>query len=224
MSIAAPRKPRAVLLFGPPGAGKGTIGSMLCAAGNHYHLSSGNIFRGLPPESESGELFYKYANMGHLVPDDITITIWWRYVKGLIDTNRFYPNQQLLILDGIPRTVEQARLIEKHVEVVHIIVLNIYNEKEIYRRISRRAKIEKRLDDANEDIIRNRLREYAEKTKLVLEYYPQEIISNFSAENTPMEVLRDVLVGCTHVLKQSPTQNADSRVRTEPPPPAGAEA
>ena len=50
-------KPKAILMFGPPGAGKGTIGAMLCAAGNHFHLSSGDIFRGLPPESKSGQLF-----------------------------------------------------------------------------------------------------------------------------------------------------------------------
>ena len=66
-------KPKAILMFGPPGAGKGTIGAMLCAAGNHFHLSSGDIFRGLPPESKSGQLFYSYANEGKLVPDDVTI-------------------------------------------------------------------------------------------------------------------------------------------------------
>ena len=213
-------KPKAVLLFGPPGAGKGTIGSMICAAGNHYHLSSGQIFRGLPPESKSGEAFYKYASKGNLVPDEITVEIWWRYTKGLINTNRFYPTQQLRMLDGIPRTVEQAKLIEKYVDVIHIIVLQIHDEKEVFRRISRRAKIEKRLDDADEEVISTRIREYREKTRKVLDYYDRDQISFFNAEQTPMEVLRDVLVGCTHILKQMPRLvPSDRRIVTEPPPP-----
>ena len=214
-------KPKAVLLFGPPGAGKGTIGSMICAAGNHYHLSSGQIFRGLPPESKSGEAFYKYASKGNLVPDDVTVKIWWRYTKGLIDTNRFYPNQQLLLLDGIPRTAQQAELISEYVDVIQIIVLQIHDENEVLRRISRRAKIEKRLDDADEAVIKNRLKEYKEKTRLVLDCYDKDIISYFNAEQTPMEVLRDVLVGCTHVLKQMPRLvPSDRRIVTEPPPPS----
>jgi adenylate kinase len=216
----SPTKPKAVLLFGPPGAGKGTIGSMICAAGNHYHLSSGQIFRGLPPESDSGEEFYKYASKGNLLPDKSTVDIWWRYTQGLINTNRFYPSQQLFLLDGLPRTVEQAKLISEYVDVIHVIVLQIHDEKEVFRRISRRAKIEKRLDDADQDVITNRLKEYREKTRLVLDHYDPDIISYFNAEQTPMEVLRDVLVGCTHVLKQMPRLvPSDRRIVTEPPPP-----
>ncbi|MCH2206489.1 MAG: nucleoside monophosphate kinase [Lentisphaerales bacterium] len=195
-------KPRAVLLFGPPGAGKGTIGSMICAAGNHYHLSSGDIFRGLPPESKSGQLFYSYANEGKLVPDDVTIEICWRYLNGLVDTNKFHPAQQLLLLDGLPRTANQAKLIEEYVDVLHVIVLTIEDEEELYRRIGRRGKIEGRNDDGDRAIVAKRLKEYHEKTAKVLEYYPDAKISKFSAEQAPMEVLRDVLVGCTDILKK----------------------
>lgn len=211
-------KPQVVLLFGPPGAGKGTIGSMLCAAGNHYHLSSGQIFRGLPPESESGQMFYEYAQTGQLVPDDITVNIWWRYTKGLIDTNRYYPRQQLLLLDGIPRTADQARMLRDYVDVIHIIVLQLDDESEILRRIKRRAQIEKRMDDADADIIHRRMEEYHEKTRQVLDCYEDSKISSFNAGQLPMEVLRDVLVGCTHVLSHSEDIQPSDQTRHEPAP------
>lgn len=191
---------------------------MICAAGNHYHLSSGQIFRGLPPESENGKLFYEYAHSGKLVPDDITMQIWWRYTCGLIDTNRYYPGQQLLMLDGIPRTASQARMLNDYVNVLHIIVLELEDEQEILRRLRRRAQIEKRLDDGDITIIHQRMVEYHEKSKQVLACYEEEMISVFNSHQTPMEVLRDVLVGCTHVLKHNPhIQPADISHSDRPP-------
>ena len=196
-------KPKAILMFGAPGAGKGTIGSVLCSFGGHYHLSSGDIFRGLPKESDSGKLFFEYASNGKLVPDDVTIDIWWRYTKGLMDTNRFDPATQYLFLDGLPRTKEQAQLIEKYVDVVQIIVLYIKDEEVLFERLGKRAKIEGRADDANRDIIINRLKEYHAKTSPILEYYSDDIISTINAEQTPFEVLRDVLASTADILKQS---------------------
>ncbi len=93
---------RSVLIFGPPGSGKGTLGKFLSSAGNHFHLSSGDIFRGLSPESPAGKLYHHYAGKGLLLPDEVTIQIWHHYVNGLIATNRYFPSQQLLLLDGIP--------------------------------------------------------------------------------------------------------------------------
>ena len=96
---------RSILIFGPPGSGKGTLGKSLSSAGNHFHLSSGDIFRGLSPESPAGKVYHNYAGKGLLLPDDTTIQIWHHYVHGLIATNRYFPEQQLLLLDGIPRTL-----------------------------------------------------------------------------------------------------------------------
>ena len=211
-------KPQVVLLFGPPGAGKGTIGQMICAAGNHFHLSSGNIFRHLSPESENGKLFHQYASEGKLVPDEVTLEVWKRYTRGLIDTNRYFPEQQLLLLDGIPRTKKQAQLLDEYVDVLHVIVLDIEDEDTILTRILRRAKIEKRTDDAEVTVIRNRVEEYHTKTTDVLTHYKKDIIYHYSAEKRPMEVLRDVLVGSTFILKSAPTLSPSDRSRSEPPP------
>ena len=82
---------RSVVVFGPPGSGKGTLGKFLSSAGNHFHLSSGDIFRGLSPESPAGQLYHSYASKGLLLPDEVTIQIWLQYVHGLIATNRYFP-------------------------------------------------------------------------------------------------------------------------------------
>lgn len=204
MSFKEGIRGQVVLLFGPPGAGKGTMGSMICAAGNHFHLSSGEIFRRLSPESEDGKTFHQYASRGELVPDELTIKIWTRFTQGLIDTNRYFPHQQLLMLDGVPRTVEQTQRISEYVDVRHVIVLRVHDPEVLVTRIRRRAQIEKRLDDADPEVIRNRINEYESKTVKVLGQYPNEIKKFYNAEQTPIEVLRDVLVGSSDVLKAMP--------------------
>jgi adenylate kinase len=191
---------RSVLLFGPPGSGKGTIGKFLSSAGNHYHLSSGEIFRGLAPESPSGKLFHSYAGQGLLVPDETTIRICLHYVHGLIATNRYFPKQQLLLLDGIPRTLPQVEFMQEHIQVVRVIVLDVQNTDELVKRMKRRALIEKRLDDADERVLHTRFEVYRKDTAKLLECYPKQIISHFNAEQRPLEVLRDVLAELSHLL------------------------
>ena len=191
---------RSVLIFGPPGSGKGTLGKFLSSAGNHCHLSSGDIFRGLAPESPAGKIYHEYAGKGLLVPDEITIKIWHHFVHGLIATNRYFPAQQLLLLDGIPRTLRQADLLEKHIEISRIIVLEIENVDIVIRRIQRRAVIEKRTDDLDTDVLKTRMEVYERDTEKLLDHYPDAIISRFNADQKPLEVLRDVLVGLSDLL------------------------
>ena len=128
---------RSILVFGPPGSGKGTLGKFLSSAGNHYHLSSGDIFRGLSPESNAGKLFHQFASKGELVPDEVTIEIWHRYVRGLIATNAYFPHEQFLLLDGLPRTLHQADLIQPHIKVMHIISLQMPNIEGLVLRLKR---------------------------------------------------------------------------------------
>lgn len=185
---------RSILIFGPPGAGKGTLGKFLSSAGNHFHLSSGDIFRGLAPESPAGKLFHAYASKGHLVPDQVTLEIWRHYVEGLVATNRYFPHQQFLLLDGVPRTSHQVELFAPFLKVVHIIVLDTGNYEMLIKRLQRRAIIERRLDDADDAVLRKRMEVYQKETVELLGRYPKELISRFNADQRPLEVLRDVLV------------------------------
>lgn len=191
---------RAVLIFGPPGSGKGTLGKFLSSAGNHFHLSSGDIFRGLSPESPAGQLYHNYAGKGLLLPDEVTLEIWRHFVHGLIATNRYFPNSQLLLLDGIPRTIRQADLLLNYIKIEKIIVLEIENIEELIKRIQRRALVEKRTDDLDPKILRTRMEVYQKDTLKVLKHYPDQIISRFNADQKPLEVLRDVLVGLSSLL------------------------
>ncbi len=186
-------KLKAVLLFGPQGAGKGTVGKMIAQAGSHLHLSSGDIFRGLSPNSPAGKLARSYMDQGKLLPDDVTIQIWHYYVSGLVATNRYLPDQQFLLLDGLPRTVEQAKLLEEYLDVQQIVVLDVENREELITRLQRRAKIEGRVDDADPVLLNKRLETYYEKTTPLLEYYPKERITTFNAAQPPLRVLGDVL-------------------------------
>ena len=202
--IAGKSRPyRSILLLGPPGAGKGTLGKLLSSAGNHFHLSSGDIFRGLSPESPAGKLYHSYAGKGHLLPDDVTVGIWHHFVEGLIATNRYFPHQQLLLLDGIPRTITQAELLEKYIQIKHIIVLETHNIDELIKRMKRRALIERRADDLEDTVLETRMRVYTEDTQKLLEHYPSSLISRFKADQRPLEVLRDVLSKLSHLLSHS---------------------
>lgn len=191
---------RAILLFGPPGSGKGTLAKFLSSSSNVFHLSSGDIFRGLAPESPAGKLYYSYAGKGHLVPDEVTIAIWRSFVAGLIATNRYFPDQQLLLLDGIPRTAPQAHMLDAYLQVLQLIVLEMDNVEAMLERMRRRALVERRHDDLQEDVLRTRMEVYQRDTVQLLKHYPPKLVSRFNADQRPLEVLRDVLVRLSPLL------------------------
>ncbi|MCL2207680.1 MAG: nucleoside monophosphate kinase [Fibromonadales bacterium] len=193
----------AYLIFGAPGSGKGTVGAKLAATTGVKHLSTGDIFRGLSPVSENGKLFASYAGAGKLVPDEVTVQIFSRYIGGLIDTNKFDPAKDSFLLDGIPRTVAQAELIKSVVEIKHIFVLDIPDYSVIIERLLKRAKIEGRKDDADESVIKARLKEYEEKTAAVLSAYDSKLITKINGSQSPDEVFRDTLSAYITQRKQS---------------------
>lgn len=188
------------LIFGPPGAGKGTIGKMLCQAAGLVHVSSGDIFRGLSPSSPAGSLTRSYLDEGRLVPDEVTIAIWRNYVEGLIATNRYHQAEQHLLLDGIPRTEGQAEALQGQADVKGIILLEVDHEKELIKRLQKRAKIEGRSDDLSEDILQRRFQIYKNDTAKVLSLYDPHLIHRFNAQQPIPCVLRDVLQGMADKL------------------------
>lgn len=182
-----------MLLFGPPGSGKGTIGRKLAVVTEQYHLSSGDVFRGLSPQSELGKLQKSYSDKGELVPDQITVDICLNYIKGLILTNRFYPERQTLFLDGFPRTMQQAKLLAEKVDVKKIFLLEITNERVLFERLKKRAFEEGRIDDMNEATLRKRMEVYKTQTEEVLSFYDPSSIVKIKAEQSPTQVFKDVL-------------------------------
>ena len=193
-------KYRTILIFGAPGSGKGTQGKILGSVPGFFHLSCGDVFRSLNPKSELGQIFLQYSSQGKLVPDHFTIRLWLEHIHRLVNARQFLPDEQILVLDGIPRNAHQAELMEQYIEVLRLLYLEARDEEQMIARLRRRALHENRLDDANEEVIRQRFREYEAESKPVLDYYPQELIYKIDAGATPLEVLKEVITGVQEVV------------------------
>ena len=184
---------RTILLFGPPGAGKGTQGKILGSIPGFLHVASGDVFRSLDPTSELGKIFTDYSSRGALVPDDLTVKMWEEHMQNLTEEGTYRPDSALLILDGIPRNLNQARLMDEHIQVLSLIHLGCEDEDAMVDRLSRRALKENRADDAREEVIRHRLKVYEQETQPVIEYYSASLVNVVDALGTPAEVLQQVL-------------------------------
>jgi adenylate kinase len=183
-----------LLLFGAPGSGKGTQGKMLGTLPGYVHISSGDMFRALDRNSELGKIFTEYSSKGLLVPDDFTIRLWRDHVAKLVSLGKVHPDSDIVILDGIPRNVHQAKMLESHINVIKLVCLRaVHNREEMIRRLKARALKDNRVDDANEATIRNRLDVYDSESRPVLAHYPKDLRIDVDALQTPIEVAHDIL-------------------------------
>jgi adenylate kinase len=182
-----------VLLFGAPGSGKGTQGKIIGTIPGFFHTACGDIFRSLDLSSEMGRIFWEYSSRGQLVPDEFTAKLWKQYINGLEMINQFRPASEILVLDGIPRNVEQAKLLEDTLDVRKIVHLQCADLAKMVERLRRRALKENRFDDANDEVIRKRLVVYDVETKPVLEYYPPGTIERIDATMSQIRVLSEIV-------------------------------
>jgi adenylate kinase len=188
-----PMKYRTILLFGAPGSGKGTQGKILGSIPNFYHFSCGELFRNLTPDTELGKIFLDYSSRGQLVPDEPTIRLWQQNIKAAEQGGRFNRKTDVLVLDGIPRDLQQARMLEDMVTVHHVFYLCCAEMKKLVARLQRRALRENRLDDANIEVIRQRLETYEQETRPVLEFYGPKLVRTIDSTEKPINVLREIL-------------------------------
>ncbi len=158
-----------LVLFGPPGAGKGTQSVVLAKHFNLIHLSTGDIFRAnIKGETDLGKLAKSYMEQGNLVPDEVTINMLQAEIEK-------HPNAQGFIFDGFPRTHAQAEaldvfLTEKNTSISAMVALEVA-EDELKTRLTERAKVSGRPDDADPKIIQNRIDVYNAETAPVKDYY-----------------------------------------------------
>ncbi|MCZ6652174.1 MAG: nucleoside monophosphate kinase [Planctomycetota bacterium] len=190
---------KTILLFGGPGSGKGTQGQALGALPQFVHVSSGDIFRGLSSESNIGQEFRSFSSKGLLVPDELTVRVWLRYMSGMEHLEKFVPDYHILISDGIPRTSTQADMLAEHIDVLRILYFEM-DEARLIARLKGRALKENRADDAKEDVIRKRIQVYEESTKPVLEKYPADIVTRLNADQSVLAVARDVFASLAEVV------------------------
>ncbi|MGD9688334.1 MAG: adenylate kinase family protein [Phycisphaerales bacterium] len=213
---------RTILLFGAPGAGKGTQGKILGQIPGFYHLSCGEVFRTLDMSSPLGKTFLEYSSKGLLVPDNATVQMWHANMHARTILGIYKPKQDLLVLDGIPRNVEQAEILQNHLEVLEIIHLVCPDKEMMIERLRRRALKENRIDDAKEEVIRKRWQVYEKETFPVLEFYPKRIIREVNAMGSPAEVLQHILEHVVPVqdLHFANPMNAEPAPGAAPPSPA----
>ncbi len=162
-----------IVLFGPPGSGKGTQAQFLIEKFNLKQISTGDLFRyNMKNDTELGKLAKSYMDKGELVPDQVTTDMLIDEVKKPTETSGF-------IFDGYPRTAAQTESLENIVKDVLnddiSVCLSLIVEDEILvQRLLKRGETSGRTDDSNEEIIRNRIKEYYAKTAEVAELYKQQ--------------------------------------------------
>lgn len=161
-----------IVLFGPPGAGKGTQSEKIIEQYGLVHLSTGDIFRAnIKGETELGQLAKSYMDKGQLVPDEVTI-------KMLESEVNKHSSPKGFIFDGFPRTTSQAKALDgflqsKGTAISAMIALEV-PEEELRKRLAERAKVSGRADDADPAVIQNRIDVYNKETAPVAAYYKEQ--------------------------------------------------
>ena len=161
-----------IILFGPPGAGKGTQSEQIIEKYDLFHISTGDLFRKHMGEgTELGKLAQEYIDDGNLVPDDLVI----KMVEVKI---RSHAGAKGFLFDGFPRTVAQAialdEMLEKRNMPISIMLALEVSDNELRTRIRLRGKTSGRADDQNDEKINNRIRVYKKETLPVAEYYSKQ--------------------------------------------------
>ncbi|MEK0445012.1 MAG: hypothetical protein RLZZ399_333 [Verrucomicrobiota bacterium] len=186
-------KYRTYLIFGAPGAGKGTQGKILGMIPRFFHCACGDVFRSLDTRTSLGQTFLEYSSRGQLVPDELTVKLWMAVIGDMVGMHKFKPDIDSLVLDGIPRNVDQARIMQDMLDVRRVFHLACSDREALISRLKKRALKENRFDDANEETIRRRLKVYEDESSPVLEFYGPKVVVNIDATQAPVKVAHDIL-------------------------------
>lgn len=190
--MTPPKRP-AMIILGAPGSGKGTQGQILGSVPRFFHCACGDVFRSLDTRTVIGKKFVDYSSRGELVPDELTIELWKAQIDNLGDTHLYKPDIDFLILDGIPRNVRQAEILDRYIEVHQVFHLSCPNRDELARRMRKRALKDNRLDDASDRVIDQRIATYEAETKPILDYYPTDRVTTIDATQPPVKVLAEMI-------------------------------
>ena len=158
-----------LILFGPPGSGKGTQSEKLIAKYNLKHLSTGDLLRSeISGKTPLGLEAKKFMDKGQLVPDEVVIGM----ISSALDAN---PDAAGFLFDGFPRTAAQAVALDKLLELknnsINVMIALTVSEEELVKRLVKRGETSGRTDDNNDQVIRTRILEYHKKTSPVADHY-----------------------------------------------------
>ncbi len=187
-----------IILFGPPGSGKGTQSEKLIAAYGLIHLSTGDLLRSeIARQTPLGLEAKHIMDKGQLVPDEVVIGM----ISSALDAN---PASKGFLFDGFPRTVAQSEALDKllhlkNTEIGVVLALEV-SEEELVKRLLNRGLTSGRSDDNNEAVVRARIVEYHKKTSVVAEYYSQfKKVVHVRGEGTVTEIFDSL---CSEIDKR----------------------
>ena len=176
-----------LILFGPPGSGKGTQSERLIARYGLNHLSTGDLLRNeISRQTPLGQEAQNFMDKGQLVPDEVVIGM----ISSALDNNN---EARGFLFDGFPRTKAQAKALDKLLElkqapIIVMLALEV-SEDELVKRLLKRGETSGRSDDTNEQVIRARIKEYRDKTAVVADYYTNfDKVAMVKGEGTVEEI------------------------------------
>ncbi|MFZ1217742.1 MAG: nucleoside monophosphate kinase, partial [Chthoniobacterales bacterium] len=172
---------------------QGTQGRTLGSIPRFFHCPCGDVFRSIDTRTAVGQAFLDYSSKGQLVPDDITVKLWKAAIDAAVEAHKFKPDIDILVLDGIPRNVAQARIMDDLIDVKKVFHLSCPDRTSLFARLKKRALKDNRLDDANDEVIKRRLAIYEQESKPVLNYYSKDRITCLDATEPPAKVLMHIL-------------------------------
>lgn len=188
-----------LILFGPPGSGKGTQSEKLIAKYGLKHLSTGDLLRSeINRQTPLGKEAQNFMDKGQLVPDEVVIGM----ISSALDNN---PNAKGFLFDGFPRTAAQAEALDKLLDLrnapIAVMLALEVSEAELIKRLLKRGETSGRSDDNNEGVIRARITEYHNKTAVVADYYRQfEKVEMVKGEGTIDEIFNRL---CKEIEKRA---------------------
>lgn len=184
-----------IVIMGPPGSGKGTVCKRLVEDFNYRYICAGDLLREEKASGSSlGKQIASIIDQGNLVPDEMITKIMFREISKPISINQSY------LIDGYPRTIKQARDLDRMINVTIVIWLDVSDETTIQRNL-KRGKTSGRPDDSNVEIIKQRIQNYKKDSLPLKDYYGQ-IIIEIDGEGTPGEVYNNIVNTLFETTKQ----------------------
>jgi adenylate kinase len=202
---------QALLLIGMPGSGKSTQGKILAALPGIFYWEAGEVLRTIDADSAIGQVIRQHSARGELIPDELAVSLCLDDLEAHVSAGAFHPATDLLVLDGIPRTVGQAILLDERVEVIKVLHLVCDDVERVLQRLRQRAAQQGRADDADECVLRHRVEVYQRSTAPVLNYYPADRIAPIDALRSPAEVFHQILHLVIPILNRPQAVPADDR-------------